>query len=164
MHLYLIRHADAVPEGAEGVADDASRPLTEVGRAQARALAAALHKTGIRFDTLITSPLVRAQQTADELLANGPDPKPELKIFDEIGFEVRPKKIVKFLNKLSGQSVAIVGHQPGLARFAAWLIGSKNASLDLAKAGFAKILCDSCEKGGGTLVGLITPEWFGISQ
>jgi hypothetical protein len=48
-----------------------------------------------------------------------------------------------------------------LCRFAAWLIGSKKARLDLEKAGLARIDCADLAKGGGTLLWLLTPEWYG---
>ncbi len=156
MKLYLIRHAEAVPAAA----NDADRELTEQGREQARRLADAFQRLGIRFDAIVASPLIRAQQTAAELLAFLADPKPPLHTLDEIGFKVRPKRIVKFLRDLGNQSVAVVGHQPGLSRFAAWLIGSKKAQLNLDKAGVARICCDSLEKGGGVLEWLVTYEWL----
>jgi phosphohistidine phosphatase len=156
MKLYLIRHAEAVAAAA----NDADRELTELGREQARRLADTFQRLGVRFDAVVASPLVRAQQTAAEILALLADPKPALHTLDEIGLRVRPKRIVKFLRDLGPKSVAIVGHQPGLCNFAAWLIGSKKAQLDLEKAGFARICCDSWEKGGGVLDWLITPDWL----
>lgn len=156
MNLFLIRHAEAVPEAAT----DMSRELTETGREQARKLAAAFQRLGVNLEAIVASPYVRAQQTAGEMLAGWSEPKPPVHTFDEIGFEVRPKKIVKFLKELGLDSVAIVGHQPGLSRFAAWLIGSKKAQIDLDKAGIIKINCDTLEKGGGALEWLITSEWL----
>src|SRR5262245_13549898 len=156
MKLYLIRHAEAV----SAAASDADRELTENGRDEARRLAKACQRLGLRFDAVVASPLVRAQQTASELLDSLSDPKATLHTLDEIGFDVRPRKIVKFLQQLGNESVAIVGHQPGLTRFAAWLIGSKKAQLDLDKAGMARICCDTLEKGGGALEWLVTPDWF----
>ena len=45
--------------------------------------------------------------------------------------------------------------------FAGWLIGSKRAQIDLAKAGIACIsVADEPRKGGGALVWLVTPEWY----
>ena len=48
-----------------------------------------------------------------------------------------------------------------MSEFLAWLIGSKKARLELAKAGAAHVDCESFGKGGGTLQWLVTPEWFG---
>lgn len=156
MNLFLIRHAEAVPEAAT----DMSRELTDLGREQACKLAAAFQRLGVRFDAIVASPYVRAQQTSEAMLAGWREPKPPVHTFDEIGFDVRPKKIVKFLKKLGHNSIAIVGHQPGLSRFAGWLIGSKKAQIDLDKAGIIKINCDTLEKGGGALEWLITSEWL----
>ena len=58
-------------------------------------------------------------------------------------------------------SVAVVGHQPDLGQLAGWLIGARKAQIDLAKAGVAHIAFDpEPRKGAGTLVWLVTPEWF----
>jgi phosphohistidine phosphatase len=159
MDLYLIRHADAVPEGVAGVADDASRPLTELGRIQARNLGSKLKALGIHFDVIVVSPMLRAQQTLEEMLHDSPGPAPEQETYDGIGFEIRPKKLVRFLDQLARQSVAVIGHEPGLSQFAVWLIGSKKARIDLEKAGIAKIGCEELAKGGGMLAWLATPLW-----
>ncbi len=156
MILFLIRHAEAVPDATT----DMSRELTETGREQARKLARAFQRLEIKPDAIVVSPYVRAQQTVETMLADGREPKPPVHTFDEIGFEVRPKKIVKFVKKLGVETVAIVGHQPGLSRLAAWLVGSKKAQIDLDKAGVAKINCNDLEKGGGVLEWLVTPQWL----
>src|SRR5205807_2522803 len=67
MRLYLIRHADAAPLGEGGVADDRDRPLTELGHSQCQALAAALQKRDVKVDQIVTSPLLRARQTAEDV-------------------------------------------------------------------------------------------------
>src|SRR4051794_28209049 len=57
--IWLLRHGDA----ADG-SPDAERPLTEKGEQQARAAGRALKKLGVRFDACLTSPKVRAADTA----------------------------------------------------------------------------------------------------
>ena len=69
MELYLIRHADALALGERGITDDAERPLSEQGENQCRTLAHGLLQKGITLDGLVASPLVRAKQTADLLVA-----------------------------------------------------------------------------------------------
>jgi len=160
VELYLIRHAEASPVGDASISRDADRPLTEAGGNQSEAMARALKKLNVHLEALVSSPLLRAKQTSDALIQGLPDPKPASHILEEIGFEVRPKVISKFVEELRVESVAIVGHQPGLSRFAAWLIGSKKAQLDMAKAGLARIQCEELAKGGGTLVWLLTPDWY----
>jgi phosphohistidine phosphatase len=159
MDLYLIRHADAVPRGTPGYSEDA-RPLTEPGHLQARRLGEMFRSRGIRFDSVVTSPLVRAFQTTEGLLAGWPEPRPGVLTLDELAEEVRPRRVLKFVEKLGQQTIALVGHQPSLGEFGAWLIGSKKCRLELDKAGFAWIACDALEKGGGLLRLLITPEWI----
>ena len=57
--IWLLRHAEA----ADGAPDD-ERPLTEAGRDQARAAGAALAALGVRLDGCVSSPKLRALQTA----------------------------------------------------------------------------------------------------
>jgi len=159
--LYFIRHADSPTLADAGVASDFDRPLSELGRAECQALASALNKVGVRFEAIVTSPMVRAVQTSEELLAHLPEPLLPLHVFDEIGEDCRPRKVVKFLRELDKESVAIVGHRPSIDQLMAWLIGSKKAQLELAKAGVAKITGDDLGKGEGMLVWMTSPEWYG---
>src|SRR5438477_9803902 len=77
MLLYLIRHAEAVELGSPGAARDFDRALTPHGRAQARALGEAFARLKLPVDVVVASPLVRAHQTAVELLAAlQPDTRP----------------------------------------------------------------------------------------
>ena len=67
MELYVIRHAEAVALGERGVTEDAERPLTKQGQRQAQALGTGLPGVGVQLELVLTSPLVRARQTADGL-------------------------------------------------------------------------------------------------
>ena len=77
MKLALIRHAEAVVLGEQGTTADFDRMLTELGRRQAAALAQALQRIGCIPGLILTSPLVRAWQTAEilaETLTPGKEP------------------------------------------------------------------------------------------
>lgn len=161
MDLYVIRHADAMPIGERGISSDEERPLSPEGEAQCRALAAALQRQGVRLDRVLTSPLVRARQTADIMLQAWSKPTPELESCAELAPGIRPGKLARALRKLGEASVALVGHQPDLSDWTAWLIGSRKARLDFAKSGVAYVVCnDPPDKGAGTLTWLLTPEWL----
>jgi phosphohistidine phosphatase len=161
MDLYLIRHADAKALGEDGIQDDADRPLTARGREESRTLSGVLQKRGVQLGLVVASPLVRARQTAEGLLANWKDPVPALTECDEVSPDGKARKLSKFLRGQSADAIAVVGHMPGIAEYAAWLIGSKKAQLDLAKAGVAHIVCpDGPRKGEGTLEWLVTPQWY----
>src|SRR5512141_777333 len=70
MDLLMIRHAKAGERDPQTWPDDDLRPLTKEGVAEMRAVVKSMRKLGIDFDFLVTSPLVRARQTAD-LVAEG---------------------------------------------------------------------------------------------
>jgi phosphohistidine phosphatase len=162
MDLYIIRHGDALPLGSPGITGDEERPLSKDGEAQARNLAAALSRRGIRLEKVVSSPLVRARQTAERLIEAWPPPRPELSLCDELAPGRKRRQLAKFLRALGGASVAVVGHQPDLGALAAWLVGSKKAQIDLAKAGVAHVqFGNGPKKGAGTLIALLTPAWLG---
>jgi phosphohistidine phosphatase len=164
LHLYLIRHADAVPHGDTSFADD-DRPLSELGRRQAEALGKALAEHGVNFDVILCSPLPRAQETVEGLLAGLSEPTPPVEYTAELAPGAKPRKLDREIVKHEGTSIALVGHQPDLGEYAARLIGSKKASVAVAKAGVACVACEEPpDKGCGSLVWLITPEWIGLEQ
>jgi phosphohistidine phosphatase len=161
MELYLIRHADAVPRGENDTTPDEDRPLTPTGEGQSRSIATGLQRKGVALQLLLTSPLLRARQTVEGMLKAWSGAAPEVQICDELTPGTKPRKLAKFLKALEREPVALVGHEPDLSEWAAWLIGGKKANLALAKAGVAQISCpEGVDKGAGTLVTLVTPEWF----
>ena len=161
MDLYLIRHAEAVPSGDPNYVED-ERPLTVTGHDQARALAAALRAHGVRFDRIVTSPLPRARQTAEELVPGLLDPNEALKEYAALAPGGRRRKLDRLLLGMEADTVALVGHEPDLGAYAARLIGSKKGQVKIAKAGVAVIHFDGPPgKKSGTLTALLTPEWLG---
>jgi phosphohistidine phosphatase len=160
--LYLIRHAEAAPLGEEGVTNDESRPLTGKGEEQARQLALGFRARGIHLGLVLTSPLLRARQTAERMLEEWSNPAPELRVCRELTPGSKRRKLSRVLMQLGSAPLAVVGHEPDLSQYAAWLIGSKKAQLDLAKAGVAYVSCDQkLNKGSGRLIWLVPPEWLG---
>lgn len=165
MDLFLIRHADALALGERGITHDENRPLSESGETQSRVVGAGLRRHGIRLNKIVTSPLLRARQTAEEILRVWSPPLPEVLVSPELAPEGRRKKLSRFLEGLGADSVALVGHQPDLGELTAWLIGSRKAQVDFAKAGVAHIACpDGPGKGLGTLLLLLTSDWFGEAK
>lgn len=161
MDLYLIRHAHALDLGERGVTTDDDRPLSEKGEAQAVALAKALQQRGIHFDTLCSSPLLRARQTAEILVREWQRTDLEIEFAESLIPEGKPRKIGKTLMRLAGEKIGVVGHMPSMGLLAAWLIGDKEVNIEFAKAGVAHITCgDLPSKGHGSLRWLVTPDWF----
>jgi phosphohistidine phosphatase len=114
MQLVIVRHAEA----ASGEPDEL-RPLTAEGRDAARALGEQLAAEGIRPDAVVTSPLLRARQTARELARpTGLDPESDERLAPGATAEG-----VKAAAEGRGETVVVVGHQPDCGRIAAELTG-----------------------------------------
>ena len=160
MNLYLIRHAEAADLEEGDTRDDSERPLTDVGKAQCAALAAALRALKVELNQVVSSPLLRARQTVEALLEHWPAPAPEQLTCNGLAPGGKARKITRFLLGLSGENVALVGHMPDLGEYLGWLIGAKKAEIDVAKAGVAMVRFDgSPAKGEGALAWLVTPDW-----
>jgi phosphohistidine phosphatase len=135
--LYLVRHAIAAERGRQWP-DDAKRPLTHKGAARMRQIVMGLRELGVEFDLVLTSPLVRARQTA-ELLIAGARSKPPLEQTDALAPGEPPVKIAAMLAKHSGRcSIALVGHEPDLGELAAWLVGAREP-FEMKKGGVCRI-------------------------
>src|SRR5262245_64180072 len=72
MNLYVMRHGIAVEQDDPAVSSDAERPLSHKGVKRMRKAAKGVRRLGIAFDAVLTSPLLRARQTA-EIVANALD-------------------------------------------------------------------------------------------
>lgn len=160
MRIYLVRHAAAVAK-AEAERDE-DRPLSDQGRDQARALASAFAVRGLELGAVVSSPLVRAHQTAAALADSAKPTLPDVLECDLLApGELRPRKLSKYLAEVGVESVAIVGHMPELGRFAEWLIGAEKGTLPLAKSAAACFEFDGGpEKSSGELLWVVTPDWF----
>lgn len=121
VQVFLIRHAEAIDETLE--LRDPHRHLTDRGREQARALGERLRWHDCVPTYVWSSPLVRAVQTAELVLANlggtvAVVAAPALAPGDDV------RLLVQRLNKLGGDEVVmIVGHEPILAGLGALLTG-----------------------------------------
>lgn len=135
--LYLVRHGIAAERGKEWP-DDSKRPLTHKGIARMREITAGLKELEVSFDRILTSPLVRARQTADLLHQGlgGSTPLEETTLLAPGG---APADLMAFLapNKKTDR-IALVGHEPDLGRLAAFLIGA-HAPLVFKKGGICRI-------------------------
>src|SRR6266850_8250767 len=109
--LYLIRHGLAEDRG-EAWPDDAKRPLTEEGMSRLRKQARGLARLGVAVDIVLTSPLVRARQTA-EIIAAGLDLRPHVAAIDSLAPDCPYAALAADLEKHSRKTrIALVGHEP----------------------------------------------------
>lgn len=116
--IYLLRHGRAVAD-ADG--SDDCRWLSAAGRAEARAVGAALRDRGIQVETIVSSPLVRAVQTA-ELAAAELGYAGELVIRPQLRHEASASSAALELSTF-GPGVLAVSHEPLVSALCAQLTG-----------------------------------------
>ncbi|HEX5015783.1 MAG TPA: histidine phosphatase family protein [Candidatus Limnocylindrales bacterium] len=152
--LCLLRHADAGDPEAWTGPDDA-RPLSGKGEKQSRRLGRFLAEVGFEPDAIISSPKLRARQTAelvaealgrevaiDERLAGGLDTVAIEAILFDAGEPVRP---------------ILVGHDPDFSELAAWTAGARR--LPMKKGAFVRIdTVRPISEASGTLRWLVPPD------
>jgi phosphohistidine phosphatase len=155
--LYLIRHGLAEERG-NAWPDDAKRPLTEDGISSMRKEARGLARLGVSLEVVLSSPLVRARQTA-ELVSNGLDPRPPIVNVDSLAPDGSYPALAADLEKHARKSrIALVGHEPGIGELAARLIGSRH-SFEFKKGAVCRIDVDELPPGGpGNLRWFLTPK------
>lgn len=157
MKLLVVRHGPAGdPEAwkAEG-RDDRLRPLTPDGKKAMRQAAAGLGRLIRRVDVIISSPLVRATQTA-EIVAEEYDC--EVIVRDTLLPDKDPEEALASLQeRRDDQIVAIVGHEPHLSTFITYVLsGTRSSFVDLKKGGACLLELEPASAGKATLKWLLT--------
>jgi phosphohistidine phosphatase len=157
LELYLIRHGLAAERGPE-YPDDSKRPLTSRGIAALKKEARALNELDVTFDVIVTSPLVRARQTAD-VLAEALKGKPPVNTSDALTPAGTPAAVVQEITKRARRGkIALVGHEPNISELAARLIGARSP-IPFKKGGVCRIDFDVLPpKGLGTLRWMLPPR------
>src|SRR5438552_7996333 len=91
MNLYILRHGLAVEPGTPGDAQDADRPLTPKGERKLWQIADAMQALELSFDLILSSPCVRARQTA-EIVTEAFNARKKLEFSDNLAPHGNPKK------------------------------------------------------------------------
>jgi phosphohistidine phosphatase len=159
MEVILVRHAEAGSRDPNTWPNDEERPLTAEGRKKQTTVARVMKKMEIAFDFLVTSPLVRARQTA-EILAAAYGWQEEAQLADALGPTCTAAGLIKLLAKFPPDArVCLVGHEPSLSGAAAALAGrSGDVRIELKKSGVIGIAFEGApELGEGTLRFLLKP-------
>lgn len=149
MQIILVRHASA--EDREKAELDEERRLTDAGRVEAKTTGRALRALGVKPDLILTSPLVRAVQTA-EIIARvfrGLAVKQE-RLLGPAGDWALLDGRVKEVQRKGARSVILVGHRPHLNEYIARLIGDGKGQVVLSKSGAA---CVEITETSSTLAG-----------
>lgn len=163
MKLYLLRHGDAGDAGDPKI-KDSERALTPKGIQRTKQLAHALQQMEISFEVVLSSPLVRARETA-EIVARGLKFAGNVELTDALTPFGSMENIVHQLTTLRPvpQSVLLVGHEPYLSGFVSLLCtGGPGLGLEMKKGALCRLevatpACGRC----ATLEWLLPPRVVG---
>jgi phosphohistidine phosphatase len=152
MEIYFLRHGEAGKSGAAR-GGDAARELTDEGIARMQREASFLATLRLSLDAILTSPLVRAQQTA-EIVAR------ELRLLDALVVEDRlspgfgPKELRRILQEhRAAGALMLVGHEPDFsATIAACIDGGR---VEIKKGALARVDIDNPDSLSGQLIWLL---------
>jgi phosphohistidine phosphatase len=161
MEIYLLRHGIAVERGTRGFENDSTRPLTPKGKRQLKKVSGAMRKMDLKFDVILSSPFLRAKETAEIVVADLKVEK-HLKFSDALEPEANAEKLIRQLQKLKPlpKKTLLVGHEPFLSELISLLvIGDSQLQLDFAKGGLCKLEVEKLSAGKcATLAWLLTPK------
>lgn len=133
MDLILLRHGLAEDSHPEG---DFPRALVDKGREQARRAAKLLKGAGLLPEIVLTSPLVRARQTAEEFCQTAGMPGAVIQGWLACGMS--PETAMTELTAYRDfKTVAIVGHEPDFSELIQWILGAGGGGVEVKKGAVA---------------------------
>jgi phosphohistidine phosphatase len=138
--LYLIRHGIAEVVGED--LSDEKRVLSAEGRQKTKIVARRLYGLDVRFDTLLTSPLMRTRQTAEILVQE--HLAPEYEAFGPLAPSGTFAGLRDWLATQKSGAIGLVGHQPCLGLWAEALIwGTAHNGFEIKKAGIVRLALET---------------------
>jgi phosphohistidine phosphatase len=159
MHVYLVRHGIAVSSTDPASPADPERPLTPRGVEKAAEAARGIAELGIHPSLLLTSPLLRAVQTAEIFAEALGFPVTRLRRSDSLTPESKPALLFAELARVRAREVMCFGHAPHLDHTIAAATAGKAAGFTrLKKAGVALLEFESFVPPRALLSWLYTPK------
>ncbi len=157
MKIYILRHGIALDRNDPSILSDASRPLIPIGIEKTNKIAKFLKKQKFNFDRILSSPYLRAKETAiivSDLF------RLEIQETEDLTPDGSFDKLIDEINSNNVDEILLVGHEPHLSFFISYLlIGDESLDLTLKKGGFCSIeFIDKVQAGMGNLICLLTPK------
>lgn len=162
MNLYIIRHAIAVEAGTPEYENDNLRPLTEKGKKKMQKIAQGLKGLEAEINLILTSPYLRAVETAKilrKMFDLNKEDVVETEHLTPVGYG---DQLINLINEkyANMENIALVGHEPSLGILTSMLVaGDPNLSLSLKKGGICRLSMDAVQYGRcATLDWLLSPS------
>lgn len=168
MNVFILRHGIASDPGEDGLAKDlpdAERPLSARGKQRLWRITEAMRTMELKFDAVVSSPLLRARQTA-QIVTEALELRRKLILTEQLAPAGSPQLLIEQLNARGPRlkNILLVGHEPYLGKLIALLVaGRTTAVVELRKGGLAKLeveklRCARC----ASLAWLLTPKQLGL--
>lgn len=160
MKLYIVRHGIAIDREDPKCPSDPERFLTSEGLKKTREVARGLAALGISPVAFVSSPYVRALQTAKIVAEELEFAKSRIRQTELLLPGAEPVAFFRELQRTvkSGESVVCFGHAPHLDELIAFALGTKRDVTQLKKAGAACLELTRISPPAGTLVWVATPK------
>lgn len=161
MQLYIVRHGIAIDREDPKCPPEAERFLTEEGIERTKQVAKGLAALGVHADLMVSSPFVRARQTAEIFAAALDYPDDKIRESESLLPGAEPAVFLKELaREKNASSVFCFGHGPHVDGLVALTIGAKGPVSDMKKAGVALVELRRFSPPTGQLVWLVTPKFM----
>lgn len=158
MIVYLVRHGPAVDPSDPASPPDPERPLTPKGIEKTRAAMRGLRELGVQPDAMITSPYLRAAQTAEIACETLGFPRDKIRRSDSLKISSNAADLFKELARTRAKETMCFGHAPQLDQVIAYALGLRTVMTALKKAGVACLDVDSFAPPRAQLVWLCQPK------
>jgi phosphohistidine phosphatase len=161
MELYFLRHGLAGQYGDPKYKDDSLRPLTAQGREKMHRAALGMKALGLKFDAFLSSPYLRARQTAKIVAQVFKMENKKIHITNRL---LGPASIEELLREIhahfpKSKNIVLVGHEPHLTQMVSSLLQSKESlDIDLKKGGLCCLKTGpEAKQPNAALIWLLTP-------
>jgi len=141
MEIYLFRHG--IAEDGEPGQPDSARQLTDEGRRRTADVMKLARRSGVRPSLILTSPYVRARQTA-QIAADELGYKDPVSDIDSLVPHSSPEKVWSDIRGFENEAaILLAGHEPLLSRMVAYLLNSPALRVEMKKAALVRVDLES---------------------
>jgi phosphohistidine phosphatase len=158
MQVFLVRHGIAIDREDPKCPPDAERPLTPKGMKRSHAAALGLHALKFHPDAVLTSPWLRALQTAEIFCEVMGFSSKKIVQVDALKGTSTPAELFRELAKLKAKTVLCFGHEPHLHLVIGQVLHTGAKITELKKAGVACLVLERISPPQGQLVALYPPS------